>query len=90
MTRGTGRRHRLGSAALFTLAGILAVVGVVSIAAGDAPEGVTALVSAGLSIVSALFVRLNWQLIDTNKALLEENTRLLLASAEQTDSRPHP
>jgi Kef-type K+ transport system membrane component KefB len=68
----------------------LAAGGVIALAGGEVTTGTLSLISASLAVVSALLVRLNWRLIETNNALLQENARLLAASVEHTDSRPHP
>ena len=91
MTRATGSRHNLGIAALLILAGVLAALGVIALAGGSAATGTLSLISAAFAVTSGLLVRLNWRLIENNRALLQENTRLLLEQAEQQrDSRPHP
>lgn len=74
--RFPGRRRRAWSVALVILVTFVAAMGCLEFAAGDLPGALVALGGAGLGVIAALLLRLNWRLIELNDALLEQNADL--------------
>lgn len=69
--------HVAALVVLLAVISALIVVAFAELAAGHVLTGVTALACAGLGGAAAFLLRLNWQLIQLNRVLIDQNARIL-------------
>ena len=84
----SGSRRRAEFAALLAVSAAVLAAACLEFALGKPADGALALSAAFFGVVAAGLTRLNWQLIEVNRALIAANAELLYEVAARESSLP--